>query len=186
LGVPGEFSTHRVLLHLLGARRPELASLPTQVVNPSFVLTQLRQNGIGGFFCAEPWSAKCASEGLGQRLLRSREILPDHLCCILAVRREFAESRSEVVTGYLRLLQAARDRVRRDFAYAAKVQAACTGIEPAIARQVLEDRAVTFDDLTPDAARMASFLHLAQESGVLAGPCSLAGFACPDLLPASA
>lgn len=186
LGVPGECSTHRVLLHSLEQQRPELAGLPTQVVNPSSVLTRLRQNGIGGFFCAEPWSAKCASEGLGWRLLQSRDILPGHLCCILAVRREFAESRSEMVTGYLRLLLAARDRVRRDHGFAAGVQAACTGIAPSLARQVLEDRAVTFDDLAPDAARMASFLHLAQESGVLSGPCSLAGFACPDLLAASA
>jgi len=186
LGVPGECSTHRMLLHRLEQERPELAGLPTQVVNPSSVLTQLRQNGIGGFFCAEPWSAKCASEGLGRRLLQSRDILPGHLCCILAVRREFAESRSEMVSGYLRLLLAARERVRRDVFFAAGVQAACTGIAPGLARQVLEDRAVTFDDLAPDPARMASFLHLAQESGVLSGPCSLAGFACPDLLVASA
>lgn len=186
LGVPDECSTHRVLLHRLEQERPEFAGLPTLVVNPSSVLTLLRQNGIGGFFCAEPWSAKCASEGLGHRFARSHDILPGHLCCILAVRREFAESRSEVVTGYLRLLLAARDRVRRDITFAAGVQAACTGIDPGLARQVLEDRAVTFDDLAPDSARMAAFLHLAQEAGVLAGPCSLAGFACPDLLAASA
>lgn len=186
LGVPDECSTHRVLLHQLEQQRPDLAGLPTQVVNPSSVLTQLRQNGIGGFFCAEPWSTKCASEGLGQRLLRSCDILPGHLCCILAVRRDFAESRSEVVTDYLRLVLAARARVRRDLAFAASVQASYTGIAPGLARQVLEDRAVTFDDLAPDLTRMGPFLHLAQEAGVLTGPCSLVGFACPDLLAASA
>jgi len=185
LGVPGERSTHRVLLHLLKEELPDLANLPTQVVNPSCVPLQLRQNSIGGFFCAEPWSAKCASQGLGQLRLRSRDILPGHLCCILAVRREFAESRSEVVTGYLRLLLASRDRVRRDLEFAAHVLAAGTGSEPGLARLVLVD-SVSFDDLAPDLSRMTSFLHLAQEAGVLSGPCTLAGFACPELLAASA
>lgn len=178
LGLPDENSTHRVLLHRLAGERPEFAHLPTLVVNPSSVLTSLRQNEIGGFFCAEPWSAKCASEGLGQRLLRSADILPGHLCCILAVRREFAESRAAAVADYLRLLMAARERVRRDLSFAARVQADCTGIDAGLARQVLEERAVTFDDLAPDQGRMDAFAALARAAGVLPPHSRAEGFAC--------
>lgn len=182
IGLPGELSTHRVLLNRLARERPEISQLPTLVVNPSSILNSLRQNDIGSFFCAEPWSARCASEGLGERLLRSGEILPGHLCCILAVRREAAEGRAAVVADYVRLLMAARDRVRRDVCFAARVQAACTGVEVALARQVLEERSVTFEDLAPDQGRMDAFAGMAREAGVLPAQCTAAGFACADFL----
>jgi len=185
LGLPCLRSTHRVLLHRLAQERPELAELPTLVVNPSSVLHSLRRNAIGSFFCAEPWSTRCASEGLGQRALRSADILPGHLCCILAVRSEAARSRSEVVAGYLRLLLAARDRVRRDVAFAAGIQAACTGVDAGLARQVLEERAVSFEALGPDQGRMDAFARMARDAGVLPPECSAEGFACTDFLAAS-
>jgi NitT/TauT family transport system substrate-binding protein len=178
LGLPGKHSTHRVLLHKYAQEHSELAGLPTLVVNPSSTLTQLRQNEIGSFFCAEPWSAKCASEGLGKRMLRSSDILPGHICCILAVRREFAEGRAEAVADYLRLLLTARDRVCRDLSFAAKVQAAYTGIDAELARQVLDERAVSFDNLAPDQDRIDEFAMLAKAAGVLPPDCASGGFAC--------
>lgn len=180
LGLPDERSTHGVLLRRIAQERPELADLPTTVVNPSAAPNSLRHNAIGGFFCAEPWSAKCASLGLGERFVRSADILPGHLCCILAVRREFAARRGEELAAYVRLLHAARERVRRDIGFAAAVQAACTGIEPGLARQVLEERAVSFDDLAPDQGRMDAFARMARDAGVLPPECSAEGFAHPE------
>jgi len=182
IGLPCELSTHRVLLSRLALERPEISALPTLVVNPSSVLNSLRQNDIGSFFCGEPWSARCASEGLGERLLRSRDILPGHLCCILAVRREAARNRAALVADYVRLLLAARDRVRRDVSFAAKVQAACTGVAVGLARQVLAERAVTFEELAPDQGRMDAFAGMAREAGVLPAHSTAAGFACADFL----
>lgn len=187
MGLPGQTSTHRVLLHHLLQERPKLPLLPTVVVNPSAVAGSLRQNEIGSFFCAEPWSAKCRCEGLTDRVLLSRDILPGHLCCILAVRREFAQRRGQVVADYVRLLLSARDRVRRDPAFAAGVQSARTGIDRDIARLVLEERTVSFEDLEPDTGRMASFTRLAHAAGVLPDPGVPEGFVCKDFaLQASA
>jgi len=180
MGLPGDCSTHRVLLSRLMWDRPEFSEQPTLVVNPSSVISSLRQNEIGSFFCAEPWSAKCGREGLGDTVLRSRDILPGHLCCILAVREEFARSHSQVLVDYMRTLLAARDRVRRDPAFGAGVQAACTGIEAGIARQVLDEGTITFDDLGPEEGRLGTFVRLAQRAGVLPDPCPLGGFARPE------
>ncbi|MBU1040560.1 MAG: sigma-70 family RNA polymerase sigma factor [Proteobacteria bacterium] len=177
MGLPGECSTHRVLLHRLVQERPELSELPTMVVNPSSTISSLRQNVIGSFFCGEPWSAKCAHEGLGETLLRSRDISPGHLCCILAVREEFAQRQGQVLTDYVRLLLAARDRVRRDTAFAASVQAAYSSIEADVARKVLDERIISFDDLDPEQGRLDTFAHLARQAGVLPESCCASGFA---------
>ena len=181
MGLPGECSTHQVLLSRLVQERPELSELPTMVVNPSRTLSCLRQNEIGSFLCGEPWSTKCVRAGLGDTVLRSRDILPGHLCCILAVREEFAGSQGQVLTDYLRMLLAARDRVRRDPAFAAATQAAYSGIEASVARQVLDERTISFDDLCPEQARLDAFAQLAKQAGVLPASCSVSGFARPDL-----
>lgn len=181
MGLPGECSTHRVLLEQLRRERPEISQLPTLVVNPSSLITSLRQNEIGSFFCAEPWGAKCVRAGLGETALRSRELSPGHLCCILAVREEFVQSQGRVLTDYLRTLLAARDKVRRDPAFAAETQAAYSGVEASVARQVLDEGTVSFDDLGPEQSRLDAIAHLAKQAGVLPASCPVGGFARPEL-----
>jgi NitT/TauT family transport system substrate-binding protein len=185
LGLPDAHSTHAVFLPHIALEHPQLNCLPTTIVNPSAAPASIRHNAIGGFFCAEPWSAKCASLGLGERLLRSADVLPGHLCCILAVRREFAARRGEELAAYVRLLLRARDRVRRDVGFAAAAQAACTGIESGLCRRVLEDRAVSFEDLEPDQGRMDALARMARDAGVLPPECSAEGFARPEFAATS-
>lgn len=186
MGLPGALSTHRVLLSQLGLDLSGLSALPTLVVNPSSVITSMQHNEIGAFFCAEPWSTKCLHQGVGHTVLRSADILPRHLCCILVVRQPFADKHGQVVADYVRALLTARDRVRRDPAFGAAVQSALTGIDAGAARQVLERGAITFDDLEPDATRMAAFARLAVDAGVLAEPVALSGFVCPEFMPVPA
>jgi len=186
MGLPGAFSTHRVLLAHLGLECSGVSNLPTLVINPSSVITSMQHNEIGAFFCAEPWSAKCLHEGVGYTALRSADILPRHLCCILAVRQAFVDRHGQVVADYVRALLAARDRVRRDPAFGAAVQSAFTGVDAGVARQVLERGAITFNDLEPDAPRMEAFARMAMDAGVLADLAALPGFACPEFLPAPA
>ncbi len=185
IGLPSPFSTHGVLLHRFMREHPELAGLPSLVVNPSSIINSLQRNEIGSFFCAQPWSAKCVRDGIGDTVMNSRDILPGHLCCILVVRRDYAARQGQVVADYLRALYAARNRLRRNARFGAAVQSDHTGIDPDIARQVLDERIVSFDDLEPDEGRMKTFADMAHEAGVLSAPCDLSGFACADFLPRS-
>lgn len=180
LGLPDARSTHAVLLPRIAQEHPLLGCLPTTIVNPSAALASIRHNAIGGFFCAEPWGVKCASLGLGERILRSTDVLPEHMCCILAVRREFAQRRGEELAAYVRLLLRARDRVRRDADFGASAQCVCTGIAAGLVRQVLEERSVSFEDLAPDQGRMDALARMARDAGVLPPECSAEGFAHPE------
>ncbi len=180
MALPGPLSTHRVLLGRIGLDRPEWRDTPTTVVNPSSVVSSMHRQEIDAFFCAEPWSTKCLREGVGRTLMRSKDILPGHLCCILAVRREFADHNGALVGDYVRRLLQARDRVRADPVFGAAVQSAMTGIAADIALSVLTNKSVSFDDLAPDAGRLAAFAHLARGAGVLPDGGDLGGFLCQD------
>jgi NitT/TauT family transport system substrate-binding protein len=183
LGLPAPHSTHQVLLDHLAAARPELADLSLSVINPSYAISSMRAKKIDAFFCAEPWGAKCVQEKLGRTMLFSKDILPGHTCCILAVRREFADRHGEAVREYVRRLLAARDRVRDDPGLGAGVLAACTGVPRDVAQTVLSRRLVTFDDLRPRQERMEVFLPMMRrEAGAVscAAPFDLGRFVCPD------
>lgn len=183
LGLPAPHSTHQVLLDHLAATRPELAGLSLSVINPSYAISSMRAKKIDAFFCAEPWGAKCVQEKLGRTMLFSKDILPGHTCCILAVRREFASRHGGVVRDYVRTLTAARDRIRSDPGLGANILAACTGVARDVAHSVLSDRLVTFDDLRPRRERMEVFLPMMRHaSGNAAAPPAfdLDRFVCPD------
>ncbi len=182
LGLPAPYSTHQALLDLLAGGRSELAGISQAVISPSYVISSMRSGKIDAFFCAEPWGTKCMQEKLGRTVLLSKDILPGHTCCILAVRRRFAASHPEVVRDYVRRLLLARDRVRDDPDLGAEVQSACTGIPRDVARAVLVRRLVTFDDLTPSAGRMNLFLPLVKRGGAGAAPLDLRRFVCPDFV----
>lgn len=158
LGLPARHSTHRALLDRLAETRPELQDLKTQFISPSYALASMRNKRIDSFFCAEPWGTRCSQEKLGQILIRSKDIVPGHTCCILAVREEFALKRSDIVRDYVSLLLKARDRTHKDPSFVAMIQSRFTGIALDTATHVLEQQHVSFDDLKPDKQRVMAMI----------------------------
>jgi NitT/TauT family transport system substrate-binding protein len=165
LALPAAFSTHALLLSRLIEGQPARRPFSTKVVSPSHMLASMRAHEIDSFFCAEPWGLKCSREKLGQTLVLSKDILPGHTCCILAVRKELAATHAELLAAYVRRLLKARDRVSADPGFGALVQSACTGVDKDIAQDVLERRIVTFDDLAPCKERLKVFLPLLAPDG---------------------
>lgn len=161
LGLPAPHSTHRALLDRLAEKRPELRDLTTQFINPSYALTSMRTKKIDSFFCAEPWGTKCTHEKLGQILVSSKDIVPGHTCCILAVRGEFAVKRGDIVRDYVSLLLQARDRTCSDPSFGAEIQSHSTGIPLDTALHVLQQELVSFDDLRPSKERVMALTSTA-------------------------
>ena len=182
LGLPAPHSTHRALLDRLTENRPELQDLKTQFINPSYALASMRNNRIDSFFCAEPWGTKCSQEKLGQILVHSKEIVPGHTCCILAVREEFARKRSDVVRDYVNLLLKARDRIRKDLCSVAMIQSRFTGIGLDTATHVLERQHVSFEDLKPDKQRVQAMIPKSAGRGSTSEVRDLDRFVCTDFV----
>ncbi|BDQ33602.1 sigma-70 family RNA polymerase sigma factor [Pseudodesulfovibrio portus] len=181
VGVPGPYSTHRVLLGKLATDFPNLwDNIAMADTHPSYAIRSLKTQLIDAFFCAEPWTSKCVLEGGGDLLINSKDVIPGHPCCVVAVREDFCRVHGDLVSVFVRALLKARDKLYTDVTYCAETQELYTGVPAELAKQVLEKRLVTFEDLRPDRGRMESFMNLAIASGVLPGPCDLDAFVCTD------
>ena len=182
LGLPAAHSTHQALLDRLAEQRPELKDLATQFINPSYALSSMRTNKIDSFFCAEPWGTKCSHEKLGQVLISSKDIIPGHTCCIVAVREEYAVKRGDIVRDYVSLLLQARDRMLSDPPLGAKIQSQFTGIPFDTALYVLQQGLVSFEDLQPSKQRVIALTSMNRHQGRRSGAFDLDRFVCTDFL----
>ena len=177
LALPHAFSTHGVLLRAsLGfgqAHGP--GSFRPRYLSPPFMLRPLARKEVDGFFCAEPWGLMSEAAGSGKVLLRSRDLAPGHVCCVLAATRSFAAAKPALLRDYLRLLAAAADYVHARPQESAAIQARYTGVDAEAAAEVLLRGHVTFRDLTPDHCRAEQTMRQALAAGVLDRPCDLDG-----------
>lgn len=62
----------------------------------------LSSGQISAFIAWEPFPSDAVLSGVGKILFTSNEILPDHLCCVVVVNREFALANPETVINFLR------------------------------------------------------------------------------------
>lgn len=181
IGVPGTYSTHRILLNQLARECPgSWDNVNTVDTNPSYVINSLKRQAIDAFFCSEPWCTKCVTEGEADMQIHSNEIAPGHICCVVTIREDFCESHPELVSDYVRLLHRAQRKLHSDFEYCAQAQAQYTGVSPDLAFRILEKKIVTFDDLRPDQGRIHEFMQQAISCDVLSRPCDLDAFVCND------
>lgn len=62
----------------------------------------LRKGEIDGFIAWEPWPANGVDMGYGRMILTSKDILPDHQCCVLVARGEIVRKNPEMVKKVMR------------------------------------------------------------------------------------
>jgi NitT/TauT family transport system substrate-binding protein len=186
MALPHAISTHRLFLHSmfgtagLGKNDNGPGDLSTLFINPSYVINSLLKHEIDGFFCSEPWSSKSAAQGAGRVVARSGELAPGHICCILVVRDDFAQSQPDLLSRFIRSLTAAGEYISSHPWESAAIQARYTGIDRGVVDHILTKRYITYQDLAPDTGRAKRLMSMALEAGVLSKPCDLANFVCPD------
>lgn len=175
LGLPHPLSTQGLLLRsvlgfgLAGGPGPFRA----RYLNPSSMSRPLASRRLDGFFCAEPWGLLAEGRGEGKILLRSRDLKPDHACCVFVVRNAFARTHPQLVADYLKLLDAAARYVRTHPEESGAIQARYTGVDRHAAAAVLQRGFISFHDLTPDRARAEQLMSMALGAGILDRPCDL-------------
>jgi NitT/TauT family transport system substrate-binding protein len=173
MGLPHPLSTHGMLLRsVLGLGQGNGPFRPVYL-SPSFMTRPLARKNLDGFFCAEPWGLMAQNSGAGTVMIRSRELAPDHVCCILAVRADFAHDKPELLNSYLKLLKSAADYAHARPRESAAIQSLYTGVDRGAAAFVLDRGFVTFRDLSPDSAKAGHVMDLAVRAGILDRPCDL-------------
>jgi NitT/TauT family transport system substrate-binding protein len=114
LAVPGHSTVQDFLLRKAIAK----AQLTDQqfsimVIKPPEMIAALRNKDIEGFIAWEPFPAKAATGDVGRVLSPSREIWPDHPCCVLAADTQFLGSRPEEAKKMVRAHVRATDFINQ-------------------------------------------------------------------------
>ena len=175
LGLPHAMSTHGMLLRsVLGfGQAGGPGSFRAVYMSPSAMNRPLTRRSLDGFFCAEPWGMLAEATGAGKVLIRSRELAPDHVCCVLVVRTAFSRAHPDLLADYLSLLRSAADYAHAKPLESAAIQSRYTGVDRDAAASVLTRGFVNFRDLSPDRARVEGTMGMALQAGMLDRPCNL-------------
>ena len=178
IGLPSVNSIQFALLKLFLSN--ENISIENEIqptyFSPSYSIGAFRNHLIDGFFCAEPWNTKAVQEGIGRTLVRSEQIAPGHVCCIVVANNNFAQSQGEDLHQYVLKLLSASDYIRSNPKNCSMIQAYYTGIDRSIAKHVIESGFISYSDLIPDKGRTEKAMDLAVSSGSLDCSCNLDEF----------
>ncbi|MCK5310897.1 MAG: ABC transporter substrate-binding protein [Desulfobacteraceae bacterium] len=106
--IPYQLSVHNMLFHKLlsekglkpGRTTEANIDVPLEVVAP-FQMPQALEfdedGEIGGFIVAEPIGSQVIAKGLGEEFCLSKDIWPNHPCCVFVVRDEVIKKNPEAI-----------------------------------------------------------------------------------------
>lgn len=153
--IPHYLSVH----HLLFDRLLRESGVPVgvkdvkfEVVSPSDIpeIMEWDEEGkIGGFIVAEPFGAQVEKAGYGEVFKLSKDIWPNHPCCVLVVKDElvinFPDAIQELINS---MVASARSIIVRPKA-SAEIGAKFLGQKLDVIEKVLLSNRVSFDELKP-------------------------------------
>jgi nitrate/nitrite transport system substrate-binding protein len=90
-GIPHDHSIHAMLLRYYLAEHgldPD-KDVELRVFPPPDSVANMAAGNLDGMFFAEPWNQRAVFEGVGFLHTLSRDIFPDHPCCVLSVTEKF-------------------------------------------------------------------------------------------------
>jgi NitT/TauT family transport system substrate-binding protein len=106
--IPYQLSVHNMLFHKLlsekglkpGRATEKGIDVTLEVVAPFQMPEALEydEDGeIGGFIVAEPFGSQVIAKGHGEEFLLSKDLWPNHPCCVLVMRNEIIEKHPEAI-----------------------------------------------------------------------------------------
>jgi len=116
------------------------------------------------------------NEGAARILEYSKNIFPDHVCCIVMVKKEVIERAPGAVSEWVRSLQDAGRYIHANVDEAAALQRTYMKHRPEEISQVIRQEMISYTSLRPDRESLGAMHDLAMESGVLPKKCDLAEF----------
>ncbi|GAB7025590.1 ABC transporter substrate-binding protein [Geotalea toluenoxydans] len=180
IAVPSPFSTHNILLRkaLTEKRMDPARDLKIIDMAPPEMLNALATGRIHGYIVAEPFGAQAEARKVGKILTLSKDIWPNHICCVLNLRETVINSHpeavQELVTGFTRTAAF----IESNPAGAAKASTRILGQRPELIEKVLtspRDR-LSFLNLTPARADFAATQDYMIKFGIAKNKVDVAGY----------
>lgn len=153
VAIPSRFSTHSILLHKLLAENGLAVGRDVKVMelSPPEMVNALATRRIDAFIVAEPFGGQAELQRIGRVLTLSKDIWPDHICCVLNLRQDAIDRNPAAVQELVSALVRAGHAIAQDPHRAAADSKAFLGQRPEVIEHVLtspRDR-VTYERLQP-------------------------------------
>lgn len=156
--IPYHLSVHNMLFDKLltekGLETGVGKDVVFEVVAPSQIPEIIEwddQGEIGGYIVAEPFGSQVINAGLGSEFMLSKDIWPDHPCCVVVARDELVQRNPDAVQEFVQSLVKSGTLVMERPDVAAKVGASFLNQSVEVMESVLKDprKKVTTDKLMP-------------------------------------
>ncbi|NJO14476.1 MAG: ABC transporter substrate-binding protein [Thioploca sp.] len=90
IAIPDQKATHTALLnHYLMTAGLSLKEVLAKVIAPPNMLKAMKLGKIDAFIVAEPFGAKAQDEGIGRILVLTKDIINNHVECIVVIKKHF-------------------------------------------------------------------------------------------------
>jgi len=174
IGIPAKISTHTALLDkYLRSVDLSLKDVKTSVIAPPNMVIALDIGSIDAFIVAEPFCAKAEMDGVGKTLTLSKDILDNHICCVVVVRNEVLREDPQSVQEWVASLNRNGKFIDQDKAEnGGKTVARLVGKYLKFDEQVImagmtnpNDR-ITYSDLNPRLADYQTILDASRVAGI--------------------
>ncbi len=180
VAVPSPFSTHNILLRKLLTEKHIDPARDLKIIDmaPPEMVNALATGRIHGYIVAEPFGAQSEVQKVGKVLTLSKDIWPNHICCVLNLRESVIgshpEALQELVSGFTRTAAF----IEANPAQAAKGSTKILGQRPEIIERVLtspRDR-ISFHNLVPAKADFAATKDYMVKFGITKNKVDLASY----------
>jgi NitT/TauT family transport system substrate-binding protein len=178
VGIPHAYATHRVLLYqyLKSSQVDKTDDIKLIKVPPPLTVNNLKTKRINAYTVAEPWGFRGVNEGVAQILEYSKKILPDHVCCLVMVKKNVIDKHPAAVSEWVQSLQKAGEAIHQSPDNAGQIQKAYMHHDPGDIARVVKDNIIAFQALKPVKEKLSVMHDLALECGVLSQKCDLDKF----------
>lgn len=169
IGIPHQRSTHTALIYKYFKDHgiTDHHDLQLKKIAPPMTVKELRSGVIKAYSVAEPWGIRGVSGGVVKILEYSKNIIPDHACCLLMVQKHFLWRQKEAMTEWVESLQKAGELIQQDPQKAAEFQAPYMHHEVDDILQVLDRKVISYSSLAPDRKTLQTIHDLAFEAGLI-------------------
>ncbi|GEM_PF-686572 len=188
IAIPARNATHTALLDkYLRTAGLTLKDVTTKIIAPPHMLLAMKHQRIDAFIVAEPFGVAAQKSGLGELLVLSREILENHVDCIVVVKAELIHQFPLALQEWVdSLIRAGRFIDEDKLANQSREVAAITtktyfnhnaeSVQAGL--QHPADR-ISFSDLNPNAVDIQAIADMANTAGLLPAM-AVAPFVAPE------
>lgn len=178
VGIPHARSTHRAILYkyfrqegLENINQIQLVKIP-----PPETLIKMKEGEIDAYIVAEPWGAKGMTEGVSHILEYSKNIIPNHVCCLVMINKSVINKKPAQISEWVNSLQFAGEYIHDHPDKAAILQQSYMGHAPDLISRTVKENIISYKELKPDRKKLTEIHDLALECGIFHNKCDLVEF----------